>query len=222
MKLDGDTLAKIFALKIKKWNDAAIAADNPGVDLPWTAITVAHRSDGSGTTTNFTKYLDAVDPTDWTLGSGDTVEWPSGTQGGTGTPASRRSCRAPRARSATSTSPMPGRGAADRRAQEQGRQVRRAHVESSAAAVGNAPLNADLSFDPINTSGADSYPITSPTWIIAYEKQANHDTGTNLQSYLTYIYGDGQALATDAGYAPLPASYVQQCTDQVGKLQIPA
>ena len=59
-----DTLAKIFAGKITKWNDAAIAADNPGVDLPDTDITVAHRSDGSGTTSNFTKYLDGAAPTD--------------------------------------------------------------------------------------------------------------------------------------------------------------
>src|SRR5436190_9192447 len=84
LQLSGTTLAKIFSLKIKKWDDAAIAKDNPGVTLPSTAITVVHRSDASGTTTNFTKFLTAVDPTDWTLGSGDTVNWTSlgTTQGG--------------------------------------------------------------------------------------------------------------------------------------------
>ena len=56
-KLDAETLAKIFQRQITKWNDAAIAATNSGVDLPSTAIVVAHRSDGSGTTSNFTKYL---------------------------------------------------------------------------------------------------------------------------------------------------------------------
>ena len=84
LRLSGATLAKIFATKITKWNDAAIAADNPGVTLPSTTITVAHRAEGSGTTSNFTKFLAAVDPTDWTLGSGDTVDWASGTQAGTG------------------------------------------------------------------------------------------------------------------------------------------
>ena len=86
LQLSGTTLAKIFSLKIKKWNDSAIATDNPGVTLPSTAITVAHRADGSGTTANFTKFLTAVAPTDWTLGSGDTVDWtslPGTTQGGT-------------------------------------------------------------------------------------------------------------------------------------------
>ena len=93
LQLSGPTLAKIFALKIKKWDDAAIATDNPGVTLPSTAITVVHRSDSSGTTTNFTKFLDDVDKTDWTLGSGDTVDWTSlgTTQAARRTPVSRRS-----------------------------------------------------------------------------------------------------------------------------------
>src|SRR5919201_2673902 len=82
LQLSADTLAKIFSTSIKKWNDPAIAAENPGVNLPDKAITVAHRSDGSGTTNNFTKYLKAAAPSTWKLGSGDTVAWPAGTQGG--------------------------------------------------------------------------------------------------------------------------------------------
>ena len=82
LQLSADTIAKIFQRQITKWDDGAIAADNPGVTLPSTNITVVHRSDSSGTTTNFTKFLTDVDSTDWTLGSGDTVNWPSNTQGG--------------------------------------------------------------------------------------------------------------------------------------------
>ena len=81
LQLSPDTLADIFQAKITKWNDPAIAKDNQGVSLPATPITVAHRSDGSGTTNNFTKYLTAAAPSSWKLGSGDTVAWPSGTQG---------------------------------------------------------------------------------------------------------------------------------------------
>jgi ABC-type phosphate transport system substrate-binding protein len=77
LKLTAPTLAKIFSGKITKWNDAAIAADNPGLTLPDTAITVVHRADASGTTSNFTKYLTSAAGSDWTLGSGDTVTWPS-------------------------------------------------------------------------------------------------------------------------------------------------
>jgi ABC-type phosphate transport system substrate-binding protein len=77
LKLSPSTLAKIFEGQITSWNDPAIAADNSGVTLPDTAITVVHRADASGTTNNFTKYLTAAAGSDWTLGSGDSVNWPS-------------------------------------------------------------------------------------------------------------------------------------------------
>jgi ABC-type phosphate transport system substrate-binding protein len=77
LNLSGATIAKIFSGKITKWNDPAIASENSGVTLPSTNITVVHRADASGTTSNFTKYLVAAGGTDWTLGSGDTVNWPS-------------------------------------------------------------------------------------------------------------------------------------------------
>lgn len=74
LQLSPQTLAKIFAGTITSWDDAAIAAENAGVTLPSTAISPVHRSDGSGTTANFTDYLDQVDSKDWTYGPGD--EWP--------------------------------------------------------------------------------------------------------------------------------------------------
>ena len=81
LKLSPDVLAGIFQGDITTWNDAKIAADNSGVTLPSTAIAVVHRSDGSGTTSNFTKFLKAASPTVWKLDSGDTVNWPASTQG---------------------------------------------------------------------------------------------------------------------------------------------
>ena len=84
LQLSADTIAKIFQRDIKKWNDPAIAADNPGVKLPDADIVVAHRADGSGTTEQFTKYLDARVAGAWKLKSGSTVEWPADTQAGQG------------------------------------------------------------------------------------------------------------------------------------------
>ena len=106
--LEPDTIAKIFQREIKKWNDPAIAADNPGVKLPDTDITVAHRSDGSGTTQNFTKYL--VEGRARRPGRSRAVRPSSGRptpRPATATRASPRSCSRPTARSATSTSPTP-------------------------------------------------------------------------------------------------------------------
>jgi phosphate transport system substrate-binding protein len=84
LQLSPETIAKIFQREIKTWNDKAIAADNPGIKLPATPIVVAHRSDGSGTTENFTKFLKAAAPTVWKLDAGSTVNWPADTQGGNG------------------------------------------------------------------------------------------------------------------------------------------
>jgi len=226
LKLSDTTLAKIFSLKIKKWNDAAIATDNPGVTLPSTSITVVRRADGSGTTSNFTKFLEKTDPTDWTLGHGDTVEWtslPGTTQGGTKNGGVAQIVK----------STDGAIGYVDL-ADATGSQLQTAEIENSAgkfvaptvegaaAAIAGAKLSPDLSYDPINAPGPKAYPITSPTWILVYEKQNDKTTGTNLKDFLSFIYSDGEGMAKAAGYAPLPAGLISKAQAQLGKLQIPA
>lgn len=223
LKLSDKTLAKIFATKITKWNAPEIMADNPGVTLPATTITVAHRADGSGTTSNFTKFLTAVDPTDWTLGNGDTVDWASGTQAGTG--------NAGVAQIVKSTDG--GIGYVDL-ADSKSAKLSTASIQNkagkfvaptlagAAAAVAASTFAADLTYNPINASGATSYPITSPTYIFVYEKQANKAQGTAMKSFLSYIYTTGEGQANAAGYAPLPPDIVTKATAQLSQLQIPA
>src|SRR5262245_44679562 len=80
LQLSAPTIAKIFQRRITRWNDPAIKADNLNAKLPDTAIVVVHRADGSGTTQNFTEYLNTAAKNDWKLKSGSTVEWPSDTQ----------------------------------------------------------------------------------------------------------------------------------------------
>jgi len=84
LKLDAPTLADIFQAKITKWNDPKIASQNPGMKLPSTAITIAHRSDSSGTTQNFSEFLVEGAPGVWKLGSDSTINWPANSQGGSG------------------------------------------------------------------------------------------------------------------------------------------
>src|ERR1044072_3913646 len=84
LQLSPETIAKIFQREIKTRNDKPTPPDNPGAKLPSTAIVVAHRSDGSGTTENFTKFLKAAAPAVWKLDAGSTVQWPADTQGGNG------------------------------------------------------------------------------------------------------------------------------------------
>jgi phosphate transport system substrate-binding protein len=223
LQLSASTLAKIFAVKITKWDDAAIKADNPGVTLPSTSITVAHRADSSGTTSNFTRFLDAVDPTDWTLGTSDSVDWASGTQAGTGNAGvaqivSQAEGAIGYVDLADATAAKLSTASIENKA---GKFVGPS-LDSAAAAVAASTFKADLTYDPINAPGAASYPITSPTYILVYEKQTDHDKGTALKSFLQYIYTTGEGMAKDAGYAPLPAASVAKAVAQLGKLQIAA
>jgi phosphate transport system substrate-binding protein len=86
LKLTPTVIAEIFEGKITKWNDSAITSINPGVTLPSTAITTAVRSDSSGTTQNFSLYLQKAAPSVWTLGSSSTIKWPSTARAGSGNP----------------------------------------------------------------------------------------------------------------------------------------
>ena len=223
LRLSDSTLAKIFASKIKKWDENAIKADNPGVKLPSTAITVARRADASGTTSNFTKFLTAAAPVDWTLGSGDTVDWAADTQAGQGNPGvaqivSQTEGAIGYVDLADATAAKLTTASIKNAA---GKFVAPT-LEGAAAAVAASTVKPDLSYNPINASGAASYPITSPTYILVYQKQTNHNQGTALKTFLQYIYEKGEGMANGAGYAPLPAEIVTKATAQLGKLQIAA
>src|SRR4249919_3122018 len=84
LKLDAPVIANIFQAKITKWNDPAIKSINPGVSLPSTAVTIARRSDSSGTTSNFSNFLVQGAPGVWKLGTGSTINWPANSRGGNG------------------------------------------------------------------------------------------------------------------------------------------
>jgi len=91
----------------------------------------------------------------------------------------------------------------------------------ASAAVDAATIAPDLTYSPLNEPGADTYPITSPTWIIVYQKQTDKAKGQALKDWLNYILTDGQSLANPANYAALPDSLKQQALTQLQTLQIP-
>jgi phosphate transport system substrate-binding protein len=223
LHLSADTIAKIFSGDVTKWNDAAIKADNPKAKLPGTTITVVHRSDSSGTTQNFTSFLTKAAPSSWTLGSSSTLSWPEGTQGATGNGGVAKLVKdtdgaigyvdfsdAVAAELTYASIKNPA-----------GKFVKPTLASASAAAQG-AAINDDLTYDPINSDGAAAYPITSPTWIIAYQAQTDTAKGNALKGWLNYIYGDGQQLASSVDYAPLPKGLVTQARAQVEQITGPA
>jgi phosphate transport system substrate-binding protein len=219
LQLSADTLAGIFQGDITTWNDPKITADNSGVNLPSTKIAVVHRSDGSGTTSNFTKYLKKASPTVWKLDSGDTVNWPASTQG-----AEKNSGVASLINSTDGAV-----GYVDL-ADAVNANLKLASIKNTAgkfveptldgasAALGGATVNADLTYDPLNASGDAAYPITSPTWIIVYKKQADPAIAAALKGWLNFILTDGQGFAKTVGFAPLPTDLASKAIAQLDQI----
>lgn len=222
LTLDGDTIAKIFQRQIKKWDDPAIATLNSGVRLPSTDITVAHRSDGSGTTENFTKYLVAAAPNTWTLKSGSTVEWPTDTQAGNGNQGVAQIVKSTNgAVGYVDLSDAKASGLQFAKVRNKAGRAIAASVDAATAALAGTQVNADLSYNPLNADGADAYPITAPTWILVYKNQADRTKGEATKSFLRYLLTDGQKLAKDIDYAPLPASLQEKALTQVDNIAVP-
>ena len=223
LTLDADTVAKIFQRQVVKWDDPAIAALNPGVKLPSTDITVAHRSDGSGTTENFTLYLVAAAPSTWTLKSGSTVEWPADTQAGNGNQGVAQIVKGTAgAIGYVDLSDAKASGLQYAKVKNKSGKAIAATLEGATAALAGAQVNPDLSYNPLNADGADAYPITAPTWILVYKNQTDKVKGAAIKSFLTYMLNDGQKLAKDVDYAPLPAALQQKALAQVEAIVVPA
>lgn len=221
LQLSPDTLASIFEGKITTWDDAAIKADNPSADLPGTTITVAHRSDGSGTTSNFTKYLTLAAPNTWTLGTDKTVAWPSGQQAGNGNAGVAQIVKGTDgAIGYVDLSDAKASGLVFAAIKNTDGKFVSPTLGGATAALEGATVNADLTYDPLNASGAKSYPITAPTYILVYTSQSDAAVGNALKAFLNYIYGDGQALAQQVDFAQLPADLLSQAKAQVDKIKV--
>jgi len=223
LQLSAETIAGIFQRQITKWNDAKIAADNPGVKLPSTAITVARRADSSGTTQNFTTFLNKAAPSAWTLGAGSTVNWPTDTQGASG--------NAGVAQIITKTNGAIGYvdfsdaqaiGMTYAKVKNADGKFIAPSTPAASLAVAGAAVNADLTYDPINVAGAKVYPITSPTYLIVYQNQTDASKGNAIVAMLNYVYGAGQKTAPTIYYAPLSKDLLARAKSQVAKIVVPA
>ena len=219
LKLSGDVVADVFLGRIKNWNDPRIAAQNPGVGLPAGAITVAHRSDGSGTTYVFTDYLSAVSPV-WKggPGKGKTVNWPVGV-GGKGnegvaglvkqTPGSIGYVELAYALQAK-LDYGPVRNAA-------GEYVTPS-VESTTAAANAAKdaLAADVRASIVNGSTKDAYPIAAFVYMIVPKTPKDAAKGVALDAFVKWVLGPGQGMAAELQYAPLPDAVVEMNRKTLG------
>ena len=223
LQLSADTVAKIFSRGIKNWDDTAIAADNPGVKLPTTAITVARRSDGSGTTENFTKFLVAASPTAWTLKSGSTVEWPTDTQAGNGNAGVAQIVKdTDGAIGYVDLSDAKASGLKFASIKNKAGKFVQPTLAGTTAALQGVALKDDLTYSPLWADGDAAYPIAAPTWIIVYKKQTDKAKGAAVKAWLGYVLGDGQKTAESLDYAALPDVIKSKAVAQLDKIELPA
>ena len=211
LKLSPEAIAGIYLGKITKWNDAAIATENPGVSLPARDIIVVHRSDGSGTSYIFTDYLSKVSR-DWNnkVGKGTSVSWPvglggKGNEGVTGlvkqTPFSIGYVELIYAQQ----NDLPFADVKN----AAGRYVTPSLDSVTAAAAGFADsMPDDFRVSITNAPGADAYPISGMTWLLVYEKQKDPAKGKALVGFLKWMMQDGQQQAAALHYAKLPPQVV--------------
>jgi phosphate transport system substrate-binding protein len=218
--VNGDVLARIFQGQIKKWNDPAVAALNAGATLPDADITPVYRSDSSGTTDNFQKYLTAAAPQSWTKGDGSEF------QGGAGEGA-QKSAGVVQAVQAT-----PGAiGYVEKGFAEQAG-LPFAQIDSGAGAVELTDESAKKAIDAVTfaaegndlaldlnslygTKEAGAYPLVLATYNIVCSKGYDADTAAAVKSFLTVSANEGQANLPAAGYVPLPDAFKERLLKSV-------
>jgi phosphate transport system substrate-binding protein len=228
LKLDGPTVAKIFMGQIKTWNDPAIKALNPGISLPSTTITVAHRSDSSGTTQGFTTWLSDVDPA-WksSVGEGKDVNWPTGTggKGNSGVAAVVKQTSGAIGYVEQAYALENGFTYAAIK-NSHGAYVLPSIPNTSAAFLGIA-IPPDLGISTINSPNPGAYPIVSQTFLDAYKdpcKDGGVSSGTAgaLKKFLTYAFAAGQqtlgAGSNQLPYAPVPSSIADKDNTQLATM----
>jgi phosphate transport system substrate-binding protein len=211
LKLTPEAIAGIFLGKITKWNDAQLTAANPGVNLPPRDIIVIHRSDGSGTSYIFTDYLSKISK-DWgnKVGKGTSVNWPVGLGGKGNEGVTGLVKQMPFSIGYVELIYALSNELPFAQVKNQAGTLVTPSLDSvtAAAAALVQSMPEDFRVSITNAPGADAYPISGLTWLLVYEKQKDAAKGAKLVQFLKWMMHDGQKLATDLHYAPLPKEVV--------------
>ncbi|PKO73132.1 MAG: phosphate ABC transporter substrate-binding protein PstS [Betaproteobacteria bacterium HGW-Betaproteobacteria-17] len=222
LKLDGVTTADIFRGAITKWNDPAIVRLNSGVKLPNMAITLSHRSDGSGTTHAFTHYLARQSPAFMSeVGAGNTVNWPRNAVGGKGNAGVAANIQKIRGTIgyvdiADAMNNNMKFIALKNRAGN--------YIVPSQQAIADAAAGANFKVkgmapDLLDQSHKNAWPITSATYVLVYEKGADPAKQKGVVDFFTWSLNNGQGMAADLGFVALPPSVVKMVEAEMAKIK---
>jgi len=224
LKFTGPVLANIFLGKISKWNDPALTALNPGANLPATDIIVAHRSDGSGTTYIWVDYLAKVSPEfKKTVGVNTAVKWPVGVAAAKNDGVAAIVKQTPGALGyveliyALQTKTPYGQ------VQNASGKFVTASIESvtAAAAAAARQMPADFRVSITNAPGDAVYPISSFTWLLLYQDAKDKAQAKAMVDFMKWALTDGQKLAGDMGYAPIPKNVIDMEVKALATIKVP-
>ena len=221
LKLDGETIADIFLGKIKKWNDPKIAATNPGAKLPDNEIVVVHRSDGSGTTFIFTDYLSKVSA-EWKqkAGNNTSVNWPTGIGGKGNEGVSGQVKQTPGAIGYVELIYALQNKMPYAELKNAAGEFVKPTIESVTAALAAAEIPDDFRFSMTNAPGKDAYPIAGATWLLVYQQQKDAAKGKKMVEFLKWAAKDGDKMAKDLQYAPLPDNLQQRVLARISEIKM--
>ncbi len=221
LRFSPDVIADIFLGKIKKWSDPRIKADNTGVNLPDTDITVVHRAEASGTSFVFTDYLAKVSA-EWKqkVGADKSPNWPvgqggKGNEGVTGQIKNQPSTIGYVELAYATQNKLPValiKNAAGNFVDPS------IDAVTAAAAASAATTPDDLRVSITNASGATAYPISSYTYILVYKEQSDAVKGKTVIDFLWWGIHDGESFAKDLQYAPLPAEIVKRAEVRINSI----
>jgi len=225
LNLSGDVIADIFLGKITKWNDRRLAALNPGVKLPARDLLVVHRSEGSGTTYIFSDYLTSVSPA-WASGpgKGKELKWPTGLGARNNDGVAGQVKQTPGTMgyvelAYANQNKLPVAKVKNAAGQFVAPTI--ASITAAAAgAVEKLPPTTDYRVSIVNAPGGESYPISSFTWLLIYQRQADATKGKKLVDFLKWALTEGEGSAAALDYAPVPASLGAPLMDKIATIQV--
>lgn len=222
LNLRGEVLADIFLGKITKWNDPAIAQDNPDANLPNSDIAVVHRSDGSGTTDIWSNYLSAVSP-DWKsqVGAGKELSWPTGIGAKGNEGVAGQITQTPNsigyvelAYAQQNNMPMASVQNASGEFVQPSLESSRATIESA-----NIPNDLKIAISSTNPTGSNVYPITGFTWALARQQNDDSAKCQAVANALWYVTHEGQQQAPDLSYVQLSQDVVSHDEEMIKSMQ---
>ena len=220
LRITGPVLAEVFMGTISKWNDAKLAALNPGKNLPDVAITVVHRADGSGTTFNFTDYLSAISK-EWAdkVGKNAAVKWPAASSvGGKGNEGvAANVTRIKGSVGYVEYAYVKKNGMNFMQLQNaDGRYVAPDDKTFAAAAAGADWFSVPgMGVSMVNAKGATSWPISTASFILMYKQPADKAASAEALKFFDWAFKNGAKMADDLDYVALPSSLTDQIRSRV-------